>query len=76
MLPPPPMRWVGKDTEQLCMLVKGFEENADSFISHVASDHGEVEFVKAAFEGLRALDSENIELYDVVAQRPPGSMDS
>jgi hypothetical protein len=74
MLPPAPMRWVGKDTEQLCMLVKGFEENADSFISHVVSDHGEVEFVKAAFEGKRALDAENMELYDVVAEPPPGSM--
>jgi hypothetical protein len=73
MLPPPPMRWVGKDTEQLCILVKGFEENADSFVGHVESDHGEVKFVKAAFEGLRALDSERIELYDVVAERPPGS---
>jgi hypothetical protein len=74
MLPPPPMRWVGKDTEQLCILVKGFEENADSFISHVASDHGEVQFVKAAFEGVRGLDSESIDLYDVVPEPPPGSM--
>ena len=74
MLPPPPMRWVGKDTEQLCILVKSFEENADSFISHVASDHGEVQFVKAAFEGVRGLDSESIDLYDVVPEPPPGSM--
>ena len=74
MLPPAPMRWVGKDTEQLCLLVKGFEENADSFISHVASDHGEVQFVKAAFEGKRALDSTNMDLYDVVPEPPPGSM--
>ena len=74
MLPPPPMRWVGKDTEQLCILVKGFEENTDSFISQVASDHGEVQFVKAAFEGKRALDSANMELYDVVPEPPPGSM--
>lgn len=74
MLAPAPMRWVGKDTEQLCILVKGFEENADSFISHVASDHGEVQFVKAAFEGKRALDSANMDLYDVVREPAPGSM--
>jgi hypothetical protein len=74
MLPPPPMRWVGKSTEQLCTLVKGFEENADSFISHVATDHGEVQFVKAAFEGVRGLDSESIDLYDVKPEPPPGSM--
>jgi hypothetical protein len=74
MLAPAPMRWVGKDTEQLCVLVKGFEENADSFISHAATDHGEVEFVKAAFEGKRALDAENMELYDVDSAPPPGSM--
>ena len=70
----PHVRWVGKDTEQLCILIKGFEENADSFISHVASDHGEVQFVKAAFEGVRGLDSESIDLYDVVPEPPPGSM--
>ena len=73
MLPPAPMRWVGKDSEQLCVLMKGFEENADSFISHVRFDHGEVQFVEAAFEGKRALDSANMELYDVVAEPPPGS---
>lgn len=74
MVPPAPMLWVGKDDEQLCMLVKGFEENADSFISHVRFDHGEIQFLKAAFEGKRALDSATMDLYDVVREPPPSSL--
>jgi hypothetical protein len=74
MLPPAPMRWVGKNTEQLCTLMKGFEENADSMISHFVSDHGEVKFVQAAFEGRRALDSATMDTYDVVPEPPPGSI--
>ena len=68
------MLWVGKDDEQLCISVKGFEENADSFISHIRCDHGEIEFVTAAFEGMRGLDSATMDLYDVVEERPPSSM--
>jgi hypothetical protein len=68
------MRWVGKSTEQLCRLMKGFEENAESMISHVVSDHGEVKFVQAAFEGRRALDSAAMDTYDVVPEPPPGSI--
>jgi len=74
MVPPEPMLWVGKDDEQLCILVKSFEENADSFVSHVRSDHGEIQFLKAAFEGKRALDSATMDLYDVVQQKPPSSL--
>ena len=76
MLPPVPMLWVGKDSEQLCVLMKSFEENADSFVSHAKWDHGEVQFVTAAFEGKRALDSANMDLYDVVPEPPPGTMSS
>ncbi len=77
MIAPQPMQWVtAADDEELCVLVKGHEENADSFISHVRIDHGEIQFLKAAFEGKRALDSANMDLYDVVAEPPPGSMAS
>lgn len=77
MIAPAPMQWVSaQDDEQLCILVKGHEENADSFISHVTIDHGEIQFLKAAFEGKRALDSATMDTYDVVAEPPPGSMAS
>jgi hypothetical protein len=77
MMAPEPMQWVtAKDNESLCMLVKRHEENADSFVSHVRIDHGEIQFLKAAFEGKRALDSAAIETYDVVTEKPPGSMSS
>ncbi len=75
MIAPAPMQWVSaKDDEQLCILVKGHEENADSFVSHIAIDHGEIQFLKAAFEGKRALDSADMDTYDVIAEPPPGSL--
>ena len=77
MIAPEPMQWVkAKDDEELCSLVKRHEENADSFVSHVTIDHGEIQFLKAAFEGRRALDAATMDTYDVVEERPPGSMQS
>ena len=75
MIAPAPMQWVSaSNNEQLCMLVKGHEENADSFVSHVTIDHGEIQFLKAAFEGKRALDSATMDTYDVASEPPPGSL--
>jgi hypothetical protein len=72
MMAPAPMQWVkAKDNEQLCVLVKRFEDHPDMFIDHVASDHGEIQFVEAALAGNRALDSANMDLYDVVSDPPP-----
>jgi hypothetical protein len=67
MMAPEPMQWVkATDNEQLCILVKSFEDHPDTFIDHVASDHGEIQFVAAAFAGNRGLDSASMDTYDVV----------
>ncbi len=55
LVAPPPMRWTGKDDEQLCMLMKRFEPTGERFVDHLNTDHKEIEFIKAAFNGDRAL---------------------
>jgi hypothetical protein len=76
MMAPEPMQWVkATDNEQLCILVKSFEDHPDTFIDHVASDHGEIQFVAAAFAGNRGLDSASMDTYDVVTERPPGTIE-
>ncbi|HYE96769.1 MAG TPA: hypothetical protein VD962_11220 [Rubricoccaceae bacterium] len=75
MLAPLPMQWVGKDDEELCMLVKRFESNGNQFIDHVLRDHAEVQFVEVAFRGDRALGfgRDGLESFNLTAEPPPGT---
>jgi hypothetical protein len=53
--------------------LKKFEENPDSFVSHIQTDHGEVQFVEAAFHGVRALSPKERTRQGIVAEPPPGN---
>ena len=55
LIAPPPMRWTGKDDDKLCMLMKRFEPTGEQFVDHLETDHREIQFIKAAFNGDRAL---------------------
>ena len=55
LMAPPPMRWTGKDDDELCMLMKRFEPTGEQFVDHLKTDHREIQFIKAAFNGDRAL---------------------
>ena len=73
MVAPQPMLWNGKGDERLCLDLKKFEEVPDSFVSHIQTDHGEVQFVEAAFHGVRALSPQVRTEEGIVAEPPPGN---
>jgi hypothetical protein len=73
MVAPQPMLWNGKSDERLCLDMKRFEENADSFVSHIKTDHGEVQFIEAAYHGVRALSPKERTSRGIVPEPPPGS---
>ena len=52
---PLPMPWTGKNDNELCMLMKRFEPTGENFVDHLETDHKEIQFIKAAFHGDRAL---------------------
>ena len=49
LVAPQPMLWTGKSDETLCLDAKRFEAVPDSFVDHMQTDHGEVQFIEAAF---------------------------
>jgi hypothetical protein len=72
-VPGPPMFFTGKDTEDLCMQVKKFDQTGASFIDHIQRDHGNIQFIAAGFAGLRALDNATLASEQIVAEQPPGT---
>jgi hypothetical protein len=73
LIAPPPMRWVGKSDEKICLDMKRFEPTGDGFVAHIQNDKGEIQFIKVAFRGDRALVGKDLEEY--VPVKPPGSQD-
>jgi hypothetical protein len=71
--PGEPRFFVGKDDEEMCLQMKRFEPTAESFISHIHDDHGGVQFIKAGFDGDRALGQQGLKDYDLHAEPPPGT---
>ena len=55
LVAPLPMLWTGKNDDELCMLMKRFEPTGEQFVDHLETDHREIQFIKAAFHGDRAL---------------------
>jgi hypothetical protein len=72
LVAPLPMLWDGKSDEELCMQMKRFEPTGDQFVDHLKTDHNEIQFIKAAFNGDRALGTDGLEFYKLVAEKPPG----
>lgn len=72
LVAPQPMLWDGKSDEELCMQMKRFERTGDQFVDHLTTDHREVQFIKAAFNGDRALGADGLKDNSLVAEKPPG----
>jgi hypothetical protein len=72
LVAPLPMLWNGKSDEQLCLDMKRFERDGAQFIDHMETDHNEIQFIEAAFNGDRALGAA-LKDYDLVIEKPPGT---
>ena len=72
LVAPQPMLWNGKSDEELCKQIKQFDRTGREFIDHLERDHGEVQFIDAAFVGDRALGAA-LESFDLRIQPPPGT---
>ena len=78
MIPNPPVFFVDKHgklktDEELCLQVKWMEETPDSFKSHIAKDHNTIQFIKAGFEGDRALGDDGLAEWKLTRAKPEGS---
>ena len=73
LMAPEPMMWTGKSDERLCLDAKRFEAVPDSFVDHVLTDHGEVQFIEAAYHGVRGLSPKDRTANGIVPEPPPGS---
>lgn len=70
--PGAPLFFNDKDDEELCLQMKQFEHTGDEFVEHIFNDHGETQFIAAAFVGDRAL-GEGLQDYRLTIDKPPGS---
>jgi hypothetical protein len=73
LVAPLPMLWDGKSDEDICRAMKRFERTGDAFVDHLETDHNEIQFIEAAFNGDRALSAEDLAENNVVIAKPPGS---
>jgi hypothetical protein len=73
---PPPMSWVNKSDEELCMQVRVMNPEADKYVGHIRDDNGGVPFTEVAFAGMRALNkgTDNAAGITVIAEPPPGTL--
>ena len=76
LVAPQPMLWTGKSDETLCLDMKRFEAVPDSFVDHMETDHGEVQFIEAAFHGVRGLSPKERTARGIVPEPPPGNQRS
>lgn len=70
--PGAPVFFVGKSDEELCLQMKQFERTGEKFVEHIDNDHGEIQFIAAAFAGDRAL-GEGLRDYGLKVEPPPGT---
>jgi hypothetical protein len=78
MIPNPPVFFVDKlgkpkSNEDLCLQMKAMEETSDSFTSHISKDHNTIQFIKAGFEGDRALGDSGLAEWKLTRARPNGT---
>jgi len=76
---PPPMFWVKKSDEQLCMQVREMEPDAARYVGHIRDDNGKEPFTLIAFQGMRALPAgteSQITKRVITSEPPPGSLDT
>ena len=71
--PGPPVFFVGKDDEELCLQMKQFEKTGEEFVEHIDNDHFGIQFIGAGFLGDRALGAQGLKDHDLVAEPPPGT---
>ena len=81
LVAPMPMNFVDrtgkkKSDKEMCLQMKRFEPTGTQFVDHLKTDHGEIKFIEAAFNGDRALDSANLVDHKIRIQKPPGSQAS
>lgn len=70
--PGEPVFFVGKSDEELCLQMKRFELTGEKFVEHIFNDHGDIQFIAAAFVGDRAL-GEGLKDYGLTIEKPPGT---
>ena len=77
-LSPPPMHWVKKNDEELCMQVREMEPDAAKYVGHIRNDNGKEPFTLVAFRGMRALSAgtkSEISGNEITKESPPGSLE-
>jgi hypothetical protein len=72
-IPGPPVFFIGKTDEELCLQMKTFEPTGESFVEHLDNDHHGIQFIKAGFAGDRALGADGLADFSLVAEPPPGT---
>lgn len=75
---PPPMFWVKKSDEQLCMQVREMEPDAAKYVGHIRDDNGKEPFTLVAFRGMRGLSegTKSVVSGDTITkQSPPGTLE-
>ena len=78
MIPNTPVFFVNKmgkpkSDEELCLQMKWMEETPDSFTSHISKDHNTIQFIKAGFEGDRALGDSGLAERKLTRAKPRGT---
>jgi hypothetical protein len=77
-LSPPPMHWVKKSDEELCMQVREMEPDAAKYVGHIRDDNGKEPFTLVAFKGMRALSAgtrSEVSGNEITKESPPGSLE-
>lgn len=71
-IPGPPVFFIGKTDEELCLQMKTFEPTGEDFVEHLDNDHHGIQFIAAGFKGDRAL-GDGLADFSLVAEPPPGT---
>ena len=74
---PPPMFWVTKTDQELCMQVREMEPDAAKYVGHIRDDNGKEPFTLVAFKGMRALSegTKSVSGHEIIKESPPGTLE-
>lgn len=75
---PPPMFWVKKTDEELCMQVREMAPDAAKYVGHIRDDNGKEPFTLVAFKGMRGLSEGTKSVLsgnEITKESPPGTLE-
>lgn len=71
-IPGPPVFFIEKSDEELCLQMKTFTNTGEKFVNHIFNDEGGPQFIAEGFKGTRGLDASYLEEHGI-AEKPPGT---